>query len=246
LTAQAARRYNGPVKSEAVPKEALRKFSLDAGIDLFGVADIAPIRGEFLLADGLKSGLDRGISLGKRVLDTVLADIDDHPTALYLHHYRQLNFFLDRAALLLAAFIRDQGFRALPVAASQIVDWERQRAHLSHKKVGRLAGLGWIGRNNLLVHPEFGSQFRLATVLTDLPLEPDKTLDLDCGGCFNCLATCPAAAIREDPGDFNHRACFEKLKEFRRSGIVGQFICGVCVKACSPPAASPVGPRVRQ
>jgi epoxyqueuosine reductase QueG len=101
--------------------------------------------------------------------------------------------------------------------------------------VGRLAGLGWIGRNNLLVHPEFGCQFRLATVLTDMPLEPDQPLDRDCGGCFKCLAACPAAAIRPNPKDFDHLACFEKLKEFRRSGIVGQFICGVCVKACRPP-----------
>jgi epoxyqueuosine reductase len=229
-----------------MPKEKLRKLALDAGVDLFGVADITLIRGEFLLADGLKSSFDRGISIGKRVLATVLDDIDDHPTALYLHHYRQLNFFLDRAAFLLAALIRDQGFRSLPIAASQIVDWEKQRAHLSHKKVGLLAGLGWIGRNNLLVHPEFGSQLRLATVLTDMPLEPDKTPDLDCGGCFNCLATCPAGSIHENPEDFDHLACFEKLKEFKRAGIVGQFICGVCVKACGPPAASPVGPRVRK
>lgn len=245
MTPQAARHYNGPMKSEVGPKEALRKFSLDAGIELFGIADIAPIRREFLLHEDLKSSLHRGISIGKRVLDTVLADIDDRPTALYLHHYRQLNFFLDRAAFLLAAFIKDQGFRALPIAASQIVDWEKQRAHLSHKKVGRLAGLGWIGRNNLLVHPEFGSQFRLATVLTDMPLEPDKALDRDCNGCFNCLASCPAAAIRADREDFDHLACFEKLKEFRQSGIVGQFICGVCVKACGPAPASPDRYKVR-
>ena len=235
MTAQPARRYNGPVQNEAEHKETLRNFSRDIGIELFGVADILPIRGEFLLHEDLKNSLHRGIAIGKRVLDTVLADIDDRPTALYLHHYRQLNFFLDRSAFLLAVFIRDRGFRALPIAASQIIDWENQRAHLSHKKVGRLAGLGWIGRNNLLVHPEFGCQFRLATVLTDMPLEPDQPLDRDCGGCFNCLAGCPAAAIRPNPKDFDHFACFEKLKEFRRLGIVGQFICGVCVKACRPP-----------
>lgn len=223
------------MKNEAGHKDTLRKYSLDIGIDLFGVADIAPIRGEFLLQEGLRNSLHRGIALGKRVLDTVLADIDDRPTALYFHHYRQLNFFLDRAALLLAAFIRDKGFRALPIAASQVIDWENQLAHLSHKKVGRLAGLGWIGRNNLLVNPEYGSQFRLATVLTDIPLEPEQALDLDCGTCFNCLAVCPAAAIRPDREDFDHFACFEKLKEFRRSGVVSQFICGVCVKACRPP-----------
>jgi epoxyqueuosine reductase QueG len=121
---------------------------------------------------------------------------------------------------------------ALPIPASQIIDWERQQAHLSHKKIGRLAGLGWIGRNNLLVNPEFGAQFRLVTVLTNMPLKPDKPLESDCGECRRCLSCCPAAAIKEKQEDFDHKACFNKLKEFRRSGIVSQFICGVCVKAC--------------
>jgi len=223
------------VKKAHGQKEVLLRFSLSLGIELFGVADIAPIREEFLLKEKVRSAYYRGISIGKRVLDTVLDDIDDGPTALYFHHYRQLNFFLDRAALLLAVFIRDTGFRALPIAASQVIDWENQRAHVSHKKVARLAGLGWIGRNNLLVNPRFGSQFRLATILTNMPLEPDRALERDCGDCFNCLAGCPAGAIRPDPRDFNHLACFEKLKEFKRRGIVSQFICGVCVKACCPP-----------
>ena len=223
------------MKNEEEQKEDLRGYAQNLELELFGVADVTPIRAEFLLREELKSGFHRGVAIGKRVLDSVLDDIDDEPTPLYLHHYRQLNFFLDRAALRLAAFIRDRGFRALPIAASQIVDWQNQRAHLSHKKVGRLAGLGWTGLNNLLVNPEYGSQFRLATVLTDMPLKPDAPLDKDCGACHKCLAACPAAAIRPDPGDYDHLACFEKLKEFRRSGVVGQFICGVCVKACRPP-----------
>ena len=85
-----------------------------------------------------------------------------------------MNFFLDRGALLVADRIQKSGFRSLAVAASQIVDWDKQRAHLSHKHVGRAAGLGWFGRNNLLVNPELGSRFRLVTVLTDMPLEPDR------------------------------------------------------------------------
>jgi ferredoxin len=223
------------MRNEPGLKSGISDYALSLELDLVGVADITPIRGEFLLREELKTGFTRGIAIGKRVLDTVLADIDDEPTPLYLHHYRQLNFFLDRAALRLAAFIRGRGFRALPIAASQIIDWQNQRAHLSHKKVGQSAGLGWTGRNNLLVHPEYGSQFRLATVLTDMALAPDSPLARDCGSCQKCLAVCPAAAIRPDPGDFDHLACFEKLKEFRRSGVVSQFICGVCVKACRPP-----------
>lgn len=212
--------------------DMLKKFALEQGISLFGVADITDIREEFNLDDKLRMGFDRGISLGKRLLDSVLEDIKDRPTQLYFHHYRQLNFFLNRAAYLLSSHIQELGFKALPIPASQIIDWEKQRAHLSHKKVGCLAGLGWIGRNNLLVNPEFGARFRLVTVLTDMPLETDSPLEDDCGECRKCLDPCPAQAIGERREDFNHLTCFEKLREFKKKRIVGQHICGVCVKAC--------------
>lgn len=213
--------------------ERLVGFALDQGLSLFGVADIAGIREEFSVAGKLREKFDWGISLGKRLLDAPLEDIEDRPTQLYFHHYRQLNFFLDRAAFLLSSYIQESGFQALPIPASQIIDWEKQRAHLSHKKVGYLAGLGFIGRSNLLVNPELGARFRLVTVLTDMPLEADKPLKGDCGVCRKCLKPCPAQAIKEKKEEFDHRACFEKLKEFRKMGIVGQHICGICVKACS-------------
>ena len=158
-----------------------------------------------------------------------------------MHHYRQVNFLLDRAALLTAGLIQDHGYRALPIAASQIIDWDNQRAHVSHKKLGELAGLGWLGRNNLLVNPEFGSRFRLVTILTDMPLGADAPLAMDCGECQRCVSRCPALAIKDTREAFDHRACFEKLKEFKRRGLVGQYICGVCVKAC--PGRSQPRPR---
>ena len=172
-----------------------------------------------------------GYPIGSLNLD----DIVDHPTPLYFHHYRQTNAFLDRGALLLADHIQKMGFAALPIAASQIIDWAGQRAHVSHKHVGRAAGLGWFGRNNLLVSPELGSRLRLVTVLTNAPLEPDKPLDDGCMTCRACIATCPAGAIKERRDDFDHKGCFEKLRAFQKLRLVSQFICGVCVKACKGP-----------
>jgi len=165
-------------------------------------------------------------------VDGVLDDLVDRPTPLYFHHYRQLNFFLDRAAFLLASEIEDAGYKAVPIPASQVLDMENQTAHVSHKQIARLAGLGHLGRNNLLVHPLFGSRIRLVTVLTDMPLDADAPPETDCGACRACLAACPAGAIKDRPEDFDHRACFAKLDEFRRLRLVSQHICGLCVKAC--------------
>ncbi len=218
-------------------QETLREEVSRRRFDLFGIADVRTLRDGFALAPELRTKFDWAISLGKKLSDAVLEDIVDHPTPIYFHHYRQTNFFLDRGAFLLADRIQEWGFGALALPASQILDWEKQTAHLSHKHVGRLAGLGWIGRNNLLVNGDLGSRFRLVTILTDMPLEPDRPLERDCGTCRACLAVCPAGAIKESPENFDHVACFEKLKKFRKLGYTSQFMCGVCVKACRGPKA---------
>jgi len=213
----------------------MEAFALGLGFDLFGVADVTPLRDTFLLEPATRDLFPFAISLGKRLSGVVLDDIRDHPTAVYFHHYRQMNFFLDRGALLVADHIQKRGFRSLAIAASQIVDWEGQKAHVSHKHVGRAAGLGWFGRNNLLVNPELGSQFRLVTVLTDMPLEAGVPLARDCGPCRACISACPAGAIKETREDFDHKACYETLKEFRKKGYTSQFICGICVRDCRGP-----------
>jgi epoxyqueuosine reductase QueG len=225
-------------KSPSELRADLEAFSQVLDFSLFGVADITAAREAFLLSEALRLRFERAIVLGKRLSDAVLEDIDDRPTLLYFHHYRQLNAFLDRGALHLASRIQDLGFEALPIAASQIVDWQNQKAHVSHKALGRLAGLGWIGRNNLLVHPTLGARFRLVTILTSMSLPADGPLDCSCGSCRACLAVCPVRAIAERPEDFDHRRCYEKLDEFRRARIVSQHICGICVKACRGPLGS--------
>jgi len=172
------------------------------------------------------------ISLAFRLSDKVIEDIKDHPTQLYLHHYRQVNYLLDRVALLIADNIQKRGYDALPIPASQVIDWENQKGHLSHKLVAQEAGLGWIGRNNLLVTPEWGARVRLVTVLTNLPLKTDRRLKKDCDSCKACTQVCPAQAIKEKKEEFDHIACFETMKKFRKEYNISHYICGICVKAC--------------
>ncbi|MFN7171042.1 MAG: 4Fe-4S double cluster binding domain-containing protein [Candidatus Omnitrophota bacterium] len=210
----------------------LEKLAKDLGVDLVGVAEINAVKEEFFLSRDILKEINYGISLGVRLSPLILAEIETHPTKLYFHHYRVVNHFLDEIALRVSQFIQGKGYTALPIPASQIIDWEKQSAHLSHKKIAILAGLGWWGRNNLVVNPQLGSQFRLVTILTNLPLKPGIPLNEDCGDCRECLSVCPVGAIKENPEEFDHRACFEKLKEFRKSGYTEQFICGICVKAC--------------
>ncbi len=223
---------------EIMPKldnyNKLKKFCIDWGADLFGVADVAGEWKNFALKQEALRGINSAVSLGARLSSAVLSEIGDHPTKLYFHHYRAVNAFLDQLALRVSNFIQSLGARALPIPASQILDWQAQTAHLSHKRIAVLAGLGWIGRNNLLVNKKLGSRLRLITILTDLPLKVDKAVKDGCGNCYSCLSVCPAKSIKEKQEDFDHLGCFACLKEFQKKRIVEQFICGVCVNACSP------------
>lgn len=211
----------------------LKNEALALGAGLFGVADISRLKpAEFLLSPETVAKYPAAISLACRLSQGVLDTLEDGPNRIYFQHYRTVNHFLDQLALRLSNIIQTRGGQSLPIAASQLIDWEKQRGHLSHKKVAWLAGLGWIGRSNLLVTPQFGSQVRLATILTDLPLTTSKPLDFGCGSCRACLEVCPVGAIKEKSEEFDHLACYEKLKDFRNRGLTDQFICGLCQKIC--------------
>lgn len=210
----------------------LKRFCQGQGVDLFGVADIRKIKKEFMLSENILWQLDKALCLGVRLSRKILQEIKDAPTRLYFHHYRTVNNFLDQIALKVSNYIQKRGFLSLPIPASQIVDWRNQKGHLSHKQIGYLAGLGWRGRNNLLVNARLGSQFRLVSILTNMPLKIDKPTQRNCRDCELCIKVCPVGAIREGSLDFDLIQCFEKLKEFQKQKLVNQYICGICVNAC--------------
>jgi len=219
-------------------RNLLEQFRRDCSLDLLGVADLRQERETLAgLPENIRNSLPLAVVIALRVSRTVLGTLEDGPNLLYFHHYRQINAQLDRAATRISAEIERQGCSALPIPASQIVDWEKMAGQVSHKAIARLAGLGWQGRNNLLVTPQLGAQVRLATILTDFPLAPDHPLEADCGPCRRCVTVCPAKAIAETPAAFDLPACYDKLNEFRKTRHIQQHICGVCVKACFGPVS---------
>ncbi len=213
--------------------ERVKAVAEAGGASLFGVADVSSIKDEFFIEPrSVLKGLDRGISIGVRLAGKIIETIIDEPTKIYAFHYKRVNSLLDEIALKISNFIQDSGYSALPVPASFVEDWTLQRGTLSHKSVGRLAGQGFIGRSGLLVSPEFGAAVRYATILTDMPLPAGKPLEIDCGACVECVAACPAKAIKKDPKDLDLKACRDLLKTFANKPGIGHSICGICVKAC--------------
>jgi epoxyqueuosine reductase QueG len=172
------------------------------------------------------------ISVGYRLSDSILEGIENQPTPLYFHHYQRANILLDTIGLVVTSAIQDLGYRAMPIPASQVVDWKTQKGHLSHKHIAWAAGLGWIGRNNLLVNEQFGSRIRLVTILADIPLVISSPAIKDCGSCLDCLSLCPAGAIKVRQEEFDHLRCYEQLRTFAKTLHLSHNICGVCIKAC--------------
>jgi epoxyqueuosine reductase QueG len=144
-----------------------------------------------------------------------------------------VNLLLDRIGLKIASYLQERGHRVFPVPSSQIVDWENNLGHISHRAVAQHAGLGWRGRNNLLVNPTYGSRVRYSTVLTDLVLPYDSPLDETCDPCMRCVKSCPGGAIGKTPEDFDLSLCIETIGQVTRPKNIGSKICGICVKACA-------------
>ncbi len=218
------------------PKENAEKIKTlcrQWGSSLFGVADLRlSKKEETLLSPSLIDQHPLAISVGYHLSDSILEGIENQPTPLYFHHYQRVNILLDTIGLVVTSAIQDLGYRAMPIPTSQIVDWKTQKGHLSHKHVAWAAGLGWIGRNNLLVNEQFGSRIRLVTILADIPLVVSSPAIKDCGSCLDCLSLCPAGAIKVRQEEFDHLRCYEQLRTFAKTLHLSHNICGVCIKAC--------------
>ncbi len=123
------------------------------------------------------------------------------------------------------------------------------------RELAQRAGLGWIGKNGMLIHPKLGSHLFLATVLTNLDLAVDAPFVGDrCGECQRCIESCPTKAI-DNERMIDSRRCISYLTIEHRGPIADElqecmkdwiFGCDICQNVCpwnvkfAAPADDPV------
>lgn len=125
--------------------------------------------------------------------------------------------------------------------------------------VAKRAGIGFIGKNGLVISKEFGSYMYLGELITNLEIEPDQEVDYGCGDCTRCLEACPTSCLIGD-GTMNARRCLSfqtqdkgmMAMEFRKkikTVIYGCDICQICCpynRGIDNPIASEIDPELAQ
>lgn len=133
---------------------------------------------------------------------------------------------VDKLAEWVADYIKAKGYKAYAQSERNLIngfyDVDTKTTDLPHKKIAMLAGLGWIGKSNLLVTKEYGSALCMCTVLTNAPLPTQNKpiLRSKCGECNICMDICPTKVI--------HGIKWEE--GMARELIVDVYHCKACLK----------------
>lgn len=207
------------------------------GVSLFGVANL---KGLSAPLDANGNEFPRAISFAINMDPEIMMSIQNGPNQAYADEFASVNIRLNDIVSMIESEILQMNFMALAIEPSTASDPDNFRADFPHKTAATRAGLGWIGKNCLLITKKHGPWVRLATVFTDLPLLCDKPLtESHCGKCAKCVEACPSGALvgnKWQPGTsreeiVNVSKC-DKWKKERYFQFQNGQCCGICAAVC--------------
>lgn len=211
----------------------LKNLLYQHGADLVGIGDMHGID---------NCDYETGISVAVSLPTNVVIDLQNAPTKEYYELYHSLNKKLNGIVLAGETFLREKGFKAYAQTTDRVEINQERISKLPHKTVATRAGLGWIGKNCLLVTEKYGSAVRISSLLTNAPLKCDEAVNQSsCGECMACVNACPAYALTGtlwtagiDRGRIvDVERCYKKQLEIMKEKTnIETDLCGKCFAVC--------------
>jgi len=211
--------------SEVGEKEkAIRKY-LDTNFDLYGVIPVSVVPfGEYITAYAkriTKNPLD-SLQTSKSIIVVAKCttyEEDVFKTSFITNSYKgYTNIYV--ASNQLKTYIKSLGVRA-------VIEHD-----LDQKACAIEAGLGWRGKNTLVVNKKYGTHLRFDTVVTDFVFsEYSSIVENECGECNLCIKACPHGCFAA--GKLDRDKCFKKYLPKKRMNITKPIpMCAECQKGC--------------
>jgi epoxyqueuosine reductase QueG len=197
-------------------------------IDFFYFVDISQLSKE--QNKGYSAALLFGVPLSRAYLEEVAMNPDyvegmKRNKAIEADEFHLTEQRTDRIADDIEKFIVSKRFKAYSQSEDHVLktgyyDQENKKTPLPHKTIAGLAGLGWIGKHNLLVTKNYGSAISMCSVLTDAPVETMRQEPLlpNCGDCTVCKEICKSNAIKGEIWECG----------MEREKIIDVFSCTTC------------------
>jgi epoxyqueuosine reductase len=223
-----------PGEKRMTYNELMNQFFISKGVTAAGYGSLS----------GVSEAVRRGYSFGICIVLALDPDIIERiPLGPDLNCFKAINATNKRLkdiSLETQEFIEKQGFQAFSQAMVRRDD--HCITPLPHKTVATLAGLGWIGKSNLLVMRNYGSAVRLSSILTNMPFVTAEPIHhSQCGNCNLCVTGCPSGAVRgrnwkvgvQRDALLDLTACRGEIA--RRNSILGaegDASCSKCVAVC--------------
>ncbi len=251
----------------------IKAKALESGFDLVGITDASPIDNEQFnfFTDWLAFGYAGRMSYMRKNLDkrTNPAKLLEHAQSVICvglnynppktqkqppeqispmgrvanyARYEDYHLFIKKRLRKLADFI----------SSAAGADYEFKicvdSVPLAERALANRAGLGFIGKNHMLINPTLGPQIFLGEIITSLKLQTDEPIADSCRSCNKCIEACPMGALRTD-GQFDANKCISYLtiehKGQKRGDLAEKtgdrlFGCDECVLACPYQENTPV------
>jgi epoxyqueuosine reductase len=260
-----------PDSVTATLEDRLKEQAHTLGFELVGIATASPADS----FDRLRAWLDRGYAgamdymyrhaLARRDPSSILPDVRS-VVMVGLNYSWQSAVGSRQSAAPVARYARGLDYhQILRKKLKQLLAWIQEEvpgchgrcvvdtAPLLERDFARRAGLGWFGKNTMLLNKRLGSYFFLGALLLDIELKPDAVHETShCGTCTACLDACPTEAFLS-PGQLDSRRCISYLTIELRGPIDRElrplmddwlFGCDVCQEVCpwnrkAPDSAEP-------